>query len=200
MRTPPRATRRALLAGVGAAALAGPLAACDVPGPTRRTSTDGRPDASGNTSADPDARHVSTAVGEAESLLAFVLAVGSAHPTLTATTAPLAECHRRHLDVLGARTPTPSSAPTSPVSPSPVPTSPVPTSPPSGVDGTPTPLQVPKGAGRALRQVLAREQAHAATLGAAALAAESGALARLMASMAAGVQMHLAMAEEGPQR
>lgn len=182
MRTPPRATRRALLAGVGAAALAGPLVACDVPGPAGRTSTDEGADVSGDTSSDPDARHVRTALGESESLLAFVLAVGSAHPRLATTTTPLAECHRRHMEVLGSQTPTPEAG-----APSPTP----------GADGRPTPLRVPRGAARALRQVLAREQAHAAALGASALAAESGALARLMASMAAGVQMHLAAAEEG---
>lgn len=175
MPSPLRASRRAVLAGAGVVVLAGGLTGCDLPGPSGTTSSDAPP----GTSADhPDDDLVSGAVADSEELLALTLAVAAAHPALGGTTEAWAECHRSHLQVLRVDSPgeTPSATPAPSVSPPGVPTSP----------------------GRALRQLLSRERTHAATLAEAAATAESGALARLLASMSAGVQMHLAATEARP--
>lgn len=177
MRTPRRTTRRALLAGFTAATLAWPLSACDLPGPTPRGATGRDGDDALPGEQDPDRRRVEAAVAQADELLALVGATRAAHPRLADDLAPLAECHRAHLTALGAP---PAAAP----------------SPTAGTTAGPTadpdPTSVPGTAAAALRHLLAQEQAHATALGTEAGVAASGALARLLASMDAGVQMHLA--------
>lgn len=169
MRTLHRPSRRAVLVGLGAVVLGGSTAACDLPGPGGNTDVpDEKPD--------PDRRRVETARAQAEELLALVEATALTHPELAPRLSGLTECHRAHLRVLDedededragdAPTPPPSSA----------------TPPPS-----PSPVASPEAA---LRQLVARERAHVTALGTEAGMAESGALARLLASMAAGIQMY----------
>lgn len=176
MRTRPHPTRRALLAGVGAVALTVPLAACDLPG-TEGTdpSTDDRTERTPE--PDLDLALVQEAANGTQGALALVTATAAAHPALDARLAPLLACHRAHLEALGR-----SGEGTA---------SPSPTAPPSA-----SPDVAPRAA-RALRQVVSHETFHAGRLTTAAQEAESGALARLLVTMGAGVHMHLAALEEG---
>lgn len=184
MRTLPRPSRRALLAGVGAVALTAPLAACDLPGGGAGDRTgDERTD--GAAEPDPDLALVEAAATRTDEVLALLAATTAAHPRLDARLAPLAASHRAHLDALGRTgTDTDSGTPSG-------------TEPETETGTADPPRAVPPNPARALRQVVARETAHAGQLTTAAQGAESGALARLLATMGAGVHMHLAALEDG---
>lgn len=176
MRARPLPNRRAVLTTLGAATLAGATAACDLPGPGSSRETE---DGETEQRPDPDRRRVETARLQAEELLALVVATSGTHAQLAPRLAPLADCHRAHLQALGGDEPAGSPQ----VTPAPgAPSPPAPTTPGTSPSTTPE---------VALRRLVAREQAHASALGTEAGVAESGALARLLASMAAGVLVHL---------
>lgn len=180
MRTPPHPSRRALLAGVGVVAVAGPLTACDLPGPGGATPVDEDSREAARQGEDPDAEHVRAAAARSSELLALLTATAGAHPRLRDRLGPLEACHRAHLEVLGrvddaAPGTDPSAAPTPAPSP--------------GSAGGSTPP-------RALRRVVSRETALADELLHLAGSADSGVLARLLATMAAGVHMHLEALQE----
>lgn len=181
MRARPHPTRRAVLTTLGTVALAGATAACELPGPGSPRGVDN----GGNEPPDPDRRRLGTARAQAEELLALVVSTSSAHAALTSRLAPLADCHRAHLRALDGEAAAASPEPTSP----PAPTASAPTAP------SPTPPPAPEVA---LRRLVAREEAHASALRTEAGVAESGALARLLATMAAGVLMHLDALENAP--
>jgi hypothetical protein len=105
---------------------------------------------------------------EIAAVAALVSAAGERFPRLAEPLTPLVEMHAAHTDALGERsTPGPS---------------------PSGSPST----AAFAGPAAALRTVRAREQRLQGVLTDAAVAARSGTLARLLASMSAGVAQHLA--------
>lgn len=173
MRTLHRPSRRAVLLGLGTLALAGSTAACDLPGPGEDAGTP-------ETKPDPDRRRVEAARAQAAELLALVEATALAHPGLAPRLTGLTECHRAHLRVLTEADDRDSddqgSEPTATTTPS------------GSAAPSPSPLSSPEAA---LRQLVARERAHVTALTTEAGVAESGALARLLATMAAGIQMYL---------
>lgn len=186
MRSLTRPSRRGVLAAGGALTVAAAASACDL-APTGSSTDEDREPAR----VDPDLRRVETVTAQVRELLALTATVGVAQPS--AAVSVLEECHRAHLSVLDpSQEEQPSSSPTPTVSATPDPSadrSPDPSSSPAGSpSGSPGPTD---SAGAALQELLAREQAHVTTLIAEAGVAESGALARLLASMAAGVGMHL---------
>lgn len=174
MRTPPHPSRRALLAGAGALAVAGPLTACDVPGPGGSSSEEDGASTPTRTGEDPDTASVRTAAARSSELLALLAATVAAHPRLGGRLAALEACHRVHLEVLGRVDDdmAPSADPS-----------------PGAASGSTPP--------RALRRVVSRETALADELVRLAGSAGSGALARLLATMGAGVHMHLEALEGG---
>ncbi|WP_170970294.1 hypothetical protein [Nocardioides jishulii] len=122
---------------------------------------------------DPDLRRVETVTAQVRELVALTVSVGLAHPS--PAVAALEECHRAHLAVL---------------------------SPSDEVEATPSPATSPTAsptvsADVSVKSLAALERTHVTTLTAEAGVAESGALARLLASMAAGVGMHLPALVEG---
>lgn len=170
MRSPTRLTRRGVLAAGGALTLAAATSACDlVPAPSSDETDSAR--------VDPDLRRVETVTAQVRELVALTASVGLAHPS--PAVAALEECHRAHLAVL---------SPSDEVEATPSPT----TSPTTGPTASPT-----VSADVSVKALAALERTHVTTLTAEAGVAESGALARLLASMAAGVGMHLPALVEG---
>ena len=135
-------------------------------------------------SIDPDRRRVEEMAAQIAELQALLTATVLVHPGLATRLAALRACHTAHHRVLVAdadadadpsSTPSPSDGPT----PAPSTDSAVPTSPRA-----------------ALTRLRTSEQAHASALAASATMSQSGALARLFAVMAAGVEQHLGVLTE----
>ncbi len=157
------------MVGAGAVLAAGSTSAC--------LPLDGA-DQERSGAADPDRRRVEAMAAQIEELQALLAATALAHPPLGTRLAALRECHTAHHRVLvGDATPTPSSTPST-----------VPND-PSSAD----PATVPASARAAMTRVRTTEEAHVSALAAAAAMSQSGALARLFAVLAAGVEQHLAV-------
>ena len=141
----------------------GALAACDAD-----LSGGGR-DGSGPASAgDPDHALVASVLADLVAATDLGSATAAAHPRLHETLAPLRALHEAHLEALGGR---PSTAPAT-----------------SGAGGG-----RPTAAAPTLESLRSRELRLQRRLVAAAVRAESGALARLLASMSAGETQQLAV-------
>jgi hypothetical protein len=160
------ASRRATLGGALASLAA--VASCDLapsadrPGEAAGTASDTRSGGpKSSTSADPDAALVDSVLAELGELSGLV-AAGSTYASLRTPLRALSELHAAHVEAL---------------------------------DGEPAVGEAPTvafaGPSDALRRVRAREQQAQRRLAGWAVAAESGALARLLASMSAGVAQHL---------
>ena len=119
---------------------------------------------------DPDATLVRDVLAEIAAMAGLVSSVGAAHPPLGEPMAALGRLHAAHAAALGAQ---PSTGP-------------------STARAT-TPGATLANARAALREVRRREQHLEDRLVASSVAARSGALARLLASMSAGVAQHLAV-------
>jgi len=160
-------SRRAAVAGLTGGLSAGfaGLVACD----PDRGGRDRSPGVSaGSPTEDPDLALVDRVSGELTELLALVTAVGARFGSLERRLRPFRELHQAHLEALDAS----SQA-----------------APPSG-SAAPA---VPHAPAAAMRQLLARERRGHERLTEAAVAAASGQLARLLASMSAGVAQRLAV-------
>jgi hypothetical protein len=182
--------------GTVAACAATAVAGCTTSGsdgPARRQRP--RPSAA----ADPDVALARRALSQERALLQQVDATVRAHPHLATVLAPTRAVHHAHVKLLqravpdratasssASGTPTASGAPTA-TSGAPTATSGVPTASASGSAHGPRPVphQVPPAAGQALA-ALARQETRLARFGRdSALAARSGAFARVLASAAA---------------
>ena len=182
-------SRRGVLIGSATLALSLGASACDATGRDTegseqqdpqddRTQDDGGPDTA-------DRRRLEAVTAGIEEALALVTATMAAHPSTTARLTPLAECHRVHLGAAGSPsepTESPTASPSTGSSASP------------GADASPSAEQPPvaRSAPRALAAVSAREAELLALLSTESTAAESGALARLLAVLAAGLGTHVA--------
>lgn len=160
----PRATRRAAV--TGAVAVAAGLAGCDLTDP-------GTPGASPTPTpaADPDAALVDAVRAELDELFVLVSTLSDRSPRLRGPLAGLLAAHTAHRAVLAEDGATEDRA-----------TEPPPTTVPGGDPAELWAMVVP------------REQQASARLVDWAVAAQSGTLARLLASMAAGISAHLAAA------
>jgi hypothetical protein len=115
---------------------------------------------------DPDVRLLGERVADVEQVAALVAATRRRHRRLRPRLGPLVALHEAHRAVLDEAGDHAGAAP------------------------DPAP-RVPRGADRALALVLRQEEQHARTLARSAVEASSGGFARLLASMAAGVDQHL---------
>ena len=121
--------------------------------------------------ADPDSGLVDTVLAELRALSVLVSGVGAAHPGLQRTMTGLRELHVAHREALGDE----------------------PAEEPAG-DAH---LDPRTGAAQALDLVRSRERRAQGRLADWSVAAQSGALARLLACMSAGVAQHLAALPAG---
>ncbi|MGZ4487907.1 MAG: hypothetical protein ACXVW1_08255 [Nocardioides sp.] len=130
---------------------------------------------------EPDVALAGTVLAEEQAVLDRVLATLAAFPGLRGTLAGAEEAHRRHVALLKDAVPHGSGAPSaSATAPSPVSASPSPSATPA-----PTGPRVAADRGRALSALARAEDALTLSAKRAAFAAESGAFARVLASMAA---------------
>lgn len=160
----PRATRRAAV--TGAVAVAAGLAGCDLTDP-------GTPGTSPTptTAADPDAALVDAVRAELDELFVLVSTLSDRSPRLRAPLAGLLAAHTAHRAVLAQDEDAEDE------------------------DAGPPAVTVPRGDPAELwAMVVPRERQAGARLADWAVAARSGALARLLASMSAGISAHLAAA------
>ena len=148
--------------------------------------TDGAPatDPRGRTTtvtppADPDVALAATVLVDEQRVLDLVLATLSRHPALEQTLAPARAAHRAHVRLLTDATPDQSTGTTSP-SPSP------------GVTAPPGP-SVPTRPAAALRALAGHEHTLGALDQRSALAARSGAFARVLGSMSASAAQQSAV-------
>ncbi len=160
---PPALGRRTLGAGLVLGIAA--VSGCDADRGGRATA----PGVSAAAGADPDAALVDRVTGQLTELLAFVTGVEARFPSLGPRLRPWRELHTAHLQALGASAP--------------------PTGGDSGAAGDTAGLHSPAAAWRELTR---REQVGRRRLADAAVAAASGSLARVLASMSAGVAQRLA--------
>lgn len=162
---PRRLSRRTTVAAAAGAFLTAGITACTSDAADRGGGT-GRRVATVDADEDPDTRLLAAALASIDEVVAVLTAVRRREPTLHPSLDPLLRLHAAHRDVLTEAAP---QAPT---------------------PGTDRP-RVPRGSGPALAVVEQRERALATRLAAAAVGAESGTFARVLASMAAGVEQHL---------
>jgi hypothetical protein len=157
------ATRRVALAGALGGALA--LAACDSDGPGAEPSTTSPTSTTTATepAEDADAALVDDVVAELDELIAFTAAAAAARPEIAAWPTAFERLHRAHRAVLSDDTGQAEQP---------------------AVTGTPQAV---------VRLVTRREQAAQRRLADWSLAAQSGPLARLLASMSAAVAQQLAI-------
>lgn len=160
-------TRRTTVAVAlaGGAALAGGLSGCDIGDPARPGASPGATPA-----ADPDEELLDRARTEVDAALALVTAL-SRHGRMATPLAPLLAMHTAHRDAL-AGDDTPTETPT----------------------GTPAPPSLSGAPGELWTMLLARERTLQRRLAVSAVEASSGTLARLLASMSAGIAAHVAAA------
>lgn len=172
-----RVSRRAVLATTaGATGLA--VSGCTLGGPRERPRRGG--DDSAPPEEDPDVAVATEALAAVETVLALAVATGSRHPDLAAGIADTVAVHERHGSLLvdavpGAARPRPTNSPTEAGSPG----SPDPTTTPS-----PT-VDVPRSPARALARLVAAERTLVSEGKRLAFAAQSGAFARVLGSLAA---------------
>lgn len=164
-------TRRTTVAVAlaGGAALAGGLSGCDIGDPARPGASPGATPA-----ADPDEELLDRARAEVDAALALVAAL-SRHRRMATPLAPLLALHTAHRAALAGderASATPGETPAPPT-----------------LSGTP---------GELWTMLLAREGTLQRRLAAAAVEASSGTLARLLASMTAGIAAHVAAARADP--
>ncbi|HET6626128.1 MAG TPA: hypothetical protein VFG63_07045 [Nocardioidaceae bacterium] len=170
-------TRRAAVAGfaAGAGGLWAGCTAGDKHAPTGRA---GR-DTSAPPERDPDIAVAAEALAGEQKVLDAVTASTARHHDLASVLSPVAQAHRAHVRLLAEATPPEASV------------SPSPDSAVSDVpSGAPTPFRVPGRADAALRRIAALEQHLSTENKQHAFAAQSGAFARLLASMAASAAQH----------
>ncbi len=173
--TPPlRTTRRRVLRAPAAAVAAGLVAAgCDLSGSagpgteTPSPTASGFPGPSSTPAPDPDVELVARVRSEVAGAAALVTAAGAGRPALARELAPLARLHRRHLEAL------------------------------PGDDQEAPSAAVRGDATAARRRVRDREAGLQGALADAAMAASSGPLAALLASMSAAVAQRLVVTGTG---
>lgn len=173
-------SRRRVLAGLGATALAGTLAGCTfgddrAPGPI---------DTSPAPVVDPDAARRSAAIASAQQLADAYAATASAHPDLAAVLVPIAADHADHVAILDPAAAVPTPTPTTSLA-TPAPTGSAATAPPTAA-GPPVPAD-PVAARDGL---VAAEQNASAQARTDAVSAVEPALARLLASIGASRALH----------
>ncbi len=191
----PRVSRRAALAGV-AAVVGAAVTGCTVDNPfsgSRPGTTGPSPSGPAEVPVDPDVAAAGEAMRVEEETVALLRATAQRHPRLAARLeAPLA-AHEAHIALLDEAAPgsSPSAVP-SPETAAPE-TSAAPS--PGTTVGRRTP--VARRRGRAMRGVVDAETALSAALREHALAAESGAFARVLGSMSASAAQHAAVLAQG---
>lgn len=164
-------SRRTAVGGALAAALAGPALAtgCTLDPPAPEPS----PDAPTEPEPDADLVLVGTVLGAIDGAAALLAATTERHPRLAAGLQPLVDAHTAHRGVLDGAAEVEPDVPSTPT---------VPGRPPVALD-----------------RVLRTETRLVGTLREATGAAQSGDLARVLASMAASLTQHLAVVgTEGP--
>ncbi|MGZ4495282.1 MAG: hypothetical protein ACXVWU_11325 [Nocardioides sp.] len=138
---------------------------------------------------EPDVALAGTVLAEEQAVLDRVLATLAAFPGLRGTLAGAEEAHRRHVALLKDAVPHGSGAPSAPstTASTAAATVPSPASASASPSATPAPTgpRVPADRGRALTALARAEDALTLSAKRAAFAAESGAFARVLASMAA---------------
>ena len=161
--------RAALVAAVGSVAVG---TACT---PNSANRPPGRESPARATEPLPDVTLASTVVVDEQSLLARIDATVARHPRLEAVLADARAAHAAHVTLLedAAPDPTPAS-PSAGEAPS-----------TEGSPAEPGRIRVPADPGRALRVIARREDELSLVVKRSAFAAESGAFARVLASMAA---------------
>jgi hypothetical protein len=181
-------TRRSALAALAAGA-ALTASACTAEEPSARPGGRGptRP------AVDPDVAAAALVLAEVQGVLDLLTATAQEHRSLRADLEPLRAAHAEHVRLLaeaapakaqeGAASdvPSPGSSPSPPVSP--------PAS-PSASDGATPPVTVARQAPRALRDLVLAEEKLVASTKQRAFDAESGAFARVLASIAAASAQH----------
>ena len=181
--------------GVGLVGTAAVVAGCTPKGLDRRP----RPGATVSPAAvDPDVALAATVLAEEQALLDRVVATVERHPDLETTLSLARSAHQAHVDLLKdavpddvripASTPSPSTSPSNSASPS--------------VAPSPSPPAVPARVPVALRAVAAAEDRLALVGRRSSFAAQSGAFARVLASMAAAAAQQsaaLAVAAKAPR-
>ena len=174
---PVELTRRTVLTGASVAT--GCLATGCTLGPERDGSGAQGPPAAFSESAqpDPDVALAVDALAAEQAALAAIQGTLERHHRLRETLAPMLVAHRAHVSLLAQAAPkgSPSSA----------------TSSPSGA--SPAPFRVRSGGGEALRSLSEMELGLTTSTKRGSFAAESGAFARLLASMAAASAQHSAL-------
>lgn len=166
----PALTRRSAVASL-ALGLTGVAAGCDPDHGAGERSPGVSGTSASTGGADPDVDLTDRVRRELGDLLALVSAAGARFGSLEHELRPFRELHRAHLAALDASAPNAS---------------------------VPGP-ELPRSPAAAMRAVLARERSGQARLADAAVAAASGVLARLLASMSAGMAQRLAVTT-GPSR
>ncbi len=172
--------RAALLGAVGTTTLA--CSPYELQTQQRRPPVRPTPSTAEAPAVDPDVDLATTVVAAERALLERIDATVRRHPRLERVLASTREVHDVHVSLLEDAVPAGSGAsdaatPTSPASPG----EPGPTP----ADDTSEPVGVPRDRARALRAVATAEDELALTAKQAAFAAQSGAFARVLASMAA---------------
>ena len=189
--TGPRLSRRAALGGVAAVAGAA-LTGCTVENPfasSRPGPTGPSPADPAEAPADPDVTTAGEALRVEQETAALLRATARRHPRLAAPLAAPLAAHEAHVALLDEAAPGSSPSPAASPAPSGAPSA-EPSS-PGTTGGRRTP--VARSRARALRDVVDTETALSATLQAHALAARSGAFARLLGSMSASAAQHAAV-------
>jgi hypothetical protein len=178
----PLSRRRALAAALGGSvAPLAALAGCtpnSANAPERRTERQGRPE------RDPDVALAATVLADERGLLGQVQATLDRFPGLAPLLGPARDAHQAHVDLLESAAPDDAAA-ASPADPSLDPSLGVPPQTPPDV-----PLQVPQVRHRAMLALSRAESQLALVDRRSAFAAESGAFARVLASMAASAEQH----------
>lgn len=185
----PVLSRRAVLALAGATVASG-VSACTPKGVDRRAKP--QPSPSPTPEEDPDVTLAATVLAGEQAILDRLTATVRRHPRLRARLSPAEAAHRAHVRLLTDAVPdkvTPSTTASPSPTPSPTP-GPTPTSTDSGSPAPKPPPAVPGHPGPALA-VLAHEEGRLSLLDKrSSFAAESGAFARVLASMAASAAQH----------
>lgn len=179
----PTLSRRAVL-GLAGAAVASGMSGCTPKGVDRRTKP--QPSPPPTPEEDPDVTLAATVLGGEQAILDRLAATVRRHPGLRARLSPAQTAHRAHVRLLTDAVPD-KATPSATATPSPTPT---PASTPSGSPSPADTLVIPGHPGAALA-ILAREEGRLSLLDKrSSFAAESGAFARVLASMAASAAQH----------
>jgi hypothetical protein len=177
-------TRRAAITGlaVGASALWAGCTNDDDSGRRRRARR--RREAERAAEQDPDIATAAAALADEQAVLDALTATTARHPDLTAMLSPAVEAHGAHVKLLAEAAPDQNPSASSSPAPAPAVTS-APSDVPSGAA-----YRVPARPPAAVRRLATLEQELSTSAKRHAFAAESGAFARLLASMAASAAQH----------